>query len=120
MTPTQVDIIGQLKDKILADDSKGRDGWVYRKFHAQEFDGERWVVLWAITGHEDDEGSLAELLYRKEHLVWVGPRGRVLELNRPEPKTPDPVLSLPVALKERLPKRNRPSSVQHLVRAGAA
>lgn len=99
MTPTQVEVINQLKTKILADDAKGSPDFEYKTFHVQEYVGEKWVCLWTITGHHEDQGTLAEALYRKQHLYWIGPRGRVLLLNDPV-QYQQPVLSLDTALKE--------------------
>jgi hypothetical protein len=125
MTPTQTNVIGQLKDKLLMDDAQGSKDWEYKRFHVQEYTGEAWCLLWTVTGHKDDAGTLAELLYRKERLIWIGPRGRILVLNQDDDQKDGPeLLSLKVALREpaRRPARQRDQQgqEQHQHRAGLA
>jgi hypothetical protein len=123
LTPSQVEVIGQLKTKILADDARAisggnstGDGYEYKRFHVSEYAGEKFVFLWTCVGHVGDEGTLGERLYRRERMVFVGPRGRVIMLNQADDQKDGPeLLSLEVALKEPYRPRKRDSSdpVQH-------
>lgn len=100
MTPTQTEILNKLKTDIIAQDSFGHEKeYEYKRFHVMEFPGERWVCLHSIVGPIGDEGTLASMLWRKERVMWIGARGRVIWLNEKEPYQA-PILTLDTALKE--------------------
>jgi hypothetical protein len=102
MTNTQIDVITELRGSLLTEDAKGSLDWEYKQFDVQEFAQERAVFLWSVTGHKGDENTLAAILYRTEHMIWIGPRGRVIRLNKPKHHPGHELVAFQVALRERV------------------
>jgi len=96
MTNTQSDLIVQLKNQILAGYGPSYE---YKQFRITEYPGERWCALSAVVGPIGDEGTIASILYRNIHVLWVGPRGRIIPLAEPEQHGPQ-LLSLKQAMKQ--------------------
>jgi hypothetical protein len=75
LTNTQTNVISKLKQLIPEQDRQL--GYTNVLFQVLEYQGERWCSLWSVSVRENDMNN------QREWVLWIGPRGRVIQLKQP-------------------------------------
>lgn len=86
LTNTQANVIAKVKQLIIAQDKQL--GFVNILFHVSEHTGERWCVLHSVAVKEGDVAN------QRENILWIGPRGRVIQLKQPQVNLQIPIPQL--------------------------
>ena len=75
LTNTQTEVIGKMKHIISEQDKQL--GYINVMFQVMEHEGERWCSVWSISTRPND------VMNQREYVLWVGPRGKVIQLKQP-------------------------------------
>ena len=77
MTITQDLTVANLKLVILLQSNSAAGKLEYKAFRVMQMPGDRGVLVHAIVGLAKEKSSISAALFRREHVIWIGPRGKV-------------------------------------------